>query len=109
MKKRFPEMKTVTFDNDILLLHHKELEKILDIKIYFCHAHSPWEKPLVENRNKILRQFIPKGSDISKYSKRYIHNLEKYMNRRIMKCLDFLMPFEVLDKSRQRKKRRDAP
>ncbi len=109
MKKRFPEMKTVTFDNDILLLHHKKLEKLLNIKIYFCHAHSPWEKPLVENRNKILRQFIPKGSDISKYSKRYIHNLEKYMNRRIMKCLDFLMPSEVLDKSRQRKKRRDAP
>jgi IS30 family transposase len=72
IQKRFPEMKTVTWDNDILLICHQELEKQFGIKIYFCHTHSPWEKPLVENRNKLIRKYIPKGSDISKYSKRFI-------------------------------------
>jgi len=106
MKKRFPEMKTITFDNDILLLHHKKLEQKLGIKIYFCHPHSPWEKPLIENRNKILRQFIPKGSDISQCSQRYIAQLEAYLNRRIMKCLRYLTPDEVIEQYRKRKKRR---
>lgn len=105
MKRRFPEMKTITFDNDILLLHHKTLEEKLNIKIYFCHPHSPWEKPLIENRNKILRQFIPKSSDISRFSRRYITNLEGYMNRRIMKCLGYAMPKEVIVRFRKRKNR----
>ena len=54
MKKRYPEMQTITFDNDILFLEHKRLEKILGIKIYFCHPHAPYEKPSVENLNKDL-------------------------------------------------------
>lgn len=106
IKKRFPEMQTITFDNDILLLHHRELEKKLGIRIYFCHPHSPWEKPLVENRNKILRQFIPKGSNISHCSRRYVAQLEAFLNRRIMKCLGYLMPKEVIEQYRKRKKRR---
>ncbi len=106
MKQRFPEMKSVTFDNDILLLHHKELEQKLHIKIYFCHPHSPWEKPLIENRNKILRQFIPKSSDISRCSRGYIEKLEAYLNRRIMKCLWYQTPEEVIAHYRKRKKRR---
>ncbi len=65
IKKSFPELKTLILDNDILFIHHKRLEKKFNIKIYFCHKHSPWEKPLVENRNKIIRKYIPKSSDIS--------------------------------------------
>jgi IS30 family transposase len=106
MKKRFPEMQSITFDNDILLLHHKELEQKLGIRIYFCHPHSPWEKPLIENRNKILRQFIPKSSDISRCSRSYITKLEAYLNRRIMKCLRYQTPDEAIAQYRKRKKRR---
>lgn len=80
MKKRYPEMKTVTWDNDILLICHQELEKKFNIKIYFCHNHSPWEKPLVENRNKLIRKYIPKGSNISKYSRDSYRNLKKNYN-----------------------------
>ena len=105
MKKRFPEMKTVTWDNDILLICHKELEKKFKIKIYFCHIHSPWEKPLVENRNKLIRKYIPKGSDISKYSKRFIQKLEAKLQRRIMECLNYRTPWEVLGLHRKRKKK----
>lgn len=106
MKKRFPEMKTVTWDNDILLICHQELEKQFNIKIYFCHTHSPWEKPLVENRNKLIRKYIPKGSDISKYSKKFIQKLEEKLQRRIMECLDYRTPQEMLKRYRKRKKKR---
>lgn len=105
MKKRYPEMKTVTWDNDILLICHKELEKKFNIKIYFCHNHSPWEKPLVENRNKLIRKYIPKGSDISKYSREFIEKLEAKLQRRIMECLHCRTPREVLDRHRKRKKK----
>ena len=105
MKKRFPEMKTVTWDNDILLICHQEIEKQFGIKIYFCHTHSPWEKPLVENRNKLIRKYIPKGSDISKYSKRFIQKLEKKLQGRIMECLDHRTPVEALLQHRKRKRK----
>jgi IS30 family transposase len=105
MKKRFPEMKTVTWDNDILLICHQELEKQFNIKIYFCHSHSPWEKPLVENRNKLIRKYIPKGSDISRYSRHFIQRLEEKLQRRIMECLDCRTPKEKLEQHRKRKKK----
>ena len=44
IKARFPEIRTATTDNDLLLRHHKRLEKLLGIKIYFCHPYRSWEK-----------------------------------------------------------------
>lgn len=105
MKRRFPEMKTVTWDNDILLICHEEIEKRFNIRIYFCHSHSPWEKPLVENRNKLIRRYIPKGSDIARYSKRFIQKLEEKLQRRIMECLDYRTPKEMLEKHRKQRRK----
>lgn len=64
MQCRYPEMQTITFDNDILFLEHQQLERRLGVKIYFCFPHSPWQKPSIENLNKTLRRYIPKSSDI---------------------------------------------
>lgn len=105
MKKRFPEMKTVTWDNDILLICHKDLERKFNIKIYFCHSYKFWEKGGVENRNKIIRMYIPKGSDISRYTRYYIQKLEEKLQRRIMKCLNYRTPKEMLEFHRRRKKK----
>jgi len=105
IKKRFPEMKTMTLDNDILFIHHKELERKFHIKIYFCHKHSPWKKPQVENWNKSIRRYIPKGSDISQYTRYFIQKLEEKLQRRIMKCLNYKLPKEVLEEHRTRKKK----
>ena len=105
IRKRFPELKTVTLDNDILFIHHKKLEKKFNIKIYFCHKHSPWEKPLVENRNKLIRRYIPKGSDISQYTQYFIQKLEEKLQRRIMKCLNYKLPKEILEEHRKRKRK----
>ncbi len=108
IKKRFPEMGTVTTDNDILLQKHKELEKLLGIRIFFCHPYHAWEKGTVENTNKYIRRDIAKGSSITSYSSRFIHNLERKLNRRILKCLDYRTPQELLTEIRKRKKRRSA-
>jgi len=105
IKKRFPEMETITSDNDILLQQHKELEKEIKVKIYFCHPYSSWEKGTVENVNMHIRKSIPKGSDISKYSKPFIRKVEAKINRRMLECLDFLTPDEALEKHRKTKKR----
>ena len=108
IKGRYPEWKSMTTDNDILFQHHKELERKLGIKIYFCFPGHMWEKPSVENVNGYIRKYIPKGSDISRYSKRFIRKLEERLNRRIMKVLSFKRPQEMLDAYRKRKKRRSA-
>ena len=104
IKGRFPELKTITTDNDILLKFHKELERLLSVKIYFCHPYHSWEKGTVENANKYVRRDIPKGSNISRYSKRLVHAIEIKLQRRIMKCLNYRTPQEVLDKHRKHKK-----
>jgi transposase, IS30 family len=108
IKKRFPELKTITTDNDILFQHHKRLEKLLDIKIYFCNPYHSWEKGTIENTNKYIRKDIPKGSDISRYSKRFIRLLEEKLNRRYMEVTDHETPAEALTRLRKQKKRRDA-
>lgn len=108
IQKRYPEWRTMTADNDILFQHHETLEKKLNITIYFCQAYHSWEKGTVENTNKRIRKDIPKSSDISRYSKRFIRALEAKLNRRIMRCLKYRTPDEMLERYRKRKKRRGA-
>jgi transposase, IS30 family len=103
IKKRFPEMKTATTDNDLLLQHHQRLEKLLGIKIYFCHPYHSWEKGSIEHVNGVIRDDIPKGSDISKYSKRFIRKIEEKINRKPMDVLDSFTPDEMFAKYRARK------
>ena len=105
IKKRFPEMKSLTIDNDILFRMHKTLEKILGVPVYFCNPYHSWEKGSVENVNKHIRKFIPKGSDISRYDKEYISSVEDKCNERFMKCLKYFTPYEKLEKYRLRDKK----
>lgn len=105
IKKRFPELKTVTTDNDLLFAWHPQLEKLLHIKIYFCHPYHSWEKGTIENTNGVIRKSIPKGSDIPKYSKQFIKKLETKLNRRPMEVIGFRTPKEMLDAHRKRTKK----
>lgn len=104
IKDRFPELKSISTDNDLLLQKHKELEKLLNVKIYFCHPYHSWEKGSIENTNKYIRKDIPKSSDISRYSKRFIQKLEDKLNRRYMKVLRYKTPQEMLNEHRKNKK-----
>jgi transposase, IS30 family len=96
IQKRYPYMKSVTLDNDILFRKHKELSGLLNVPLYFCHPYHSWEKGTVENANKYIRRDIPKGKDLSKYSDEQIRSLEEKLNRRSMKCLNYKTPYEVL-------------
>lgn len=108
IEQRFPELKTITTDNDLLFQHFKELEILIDVKIYFCHPYHSWEKGTVENINRYIRRDIPKSSDISRYPKKCIRQIENKLQRRIIELLDHRTPLEVLTDSRKRKKRRSA-
>ena len=106
--ERFPEMKSVSTDNDILLQKHTELKKLLGVKIYFCHPYHSWEKGSNENTNGHIRKYIPKGADISFYSPSFIKKVEEKLNGRYLKCLQYRTPDEALERHRKRKKRRGA-
>lgn len=104
IKQRFPEMKSLTLDNDILFKMHKTLAELLKVKIYFCHPYHSWEKGGVENLNGFIRRYIPKGSDLSRYNKKEIKLIEERCNARFLKCLNYFTPAEMLARYRQNKK-----
>jgi IS30 family transposase len=103
IKQRFPEWTSLTTDNDLLFQHHALLERVLGIKIYFCFPGHAWEKGTVENVNKWLRRYVPKGSNLSRYSKRFFKKLEQKLNRRILGVLNHRTPAECLTAYRKRK------
>lgn len=105
IKERFSEMRTVTTDNDILFQKHEELEQLLNVRIYFCHPYHSWEKGTVENTNKYICRDIPKSSGISSFSRSFIEKLEEKLNRRIMACLKYRTPSEVLKEARRGRKK----
>jgi IS30 family transposase len=72
IKKRFPELTSITTDNDILWQFHKALEKALGVPFYFCDPYASWQKGGIENYNGEARVHIKKGSDISGYNEAYI-------------------------------------
>jgi transposase, IS30 family len=105
IKKRFPMMKTLTLDNDILFKMHKALEKLLEVNLYFCHPYHSWEKGSVENVNRYIRNYIPKGSNLSRYDKDFILSVEQKCNQRFMQCLKFKTPEEKLEEYYKRIKK----
>ncbi len=109
IQQRFPEMRTITTDNDILFAHHEELARLLRIIIYFCRPYHSWEKGTVEHANGVIRNDVSKGSDISQYTKRYLRKIEDKLNRRPMKCLRYRTPEEVLARYRVSMQKQKTP
>ena len=109
VKQRYKEWHTGTTDNDLLFARHRELERELAIKIFFCHPYHSWEKGTVENTNGEIREYFPKGSNVSGYAPSFFKDIEKKLNSRFMKCLHFQTPDEALTVCRiQKMKREDS-
>ncbi len=106
IKRQFPELTSITTDNDILWLYHKRLEAILGVPFYFCHSYSSWEKGSVENYNGEARKYIRKGSDISQYSEAYMQMVETKLNSRWMEVLSYKTPGESLDEYRTKARKK---
>ena len=85
------------------LQKHEEMSQILGVPVYFCHPYHSWEKGGVENTNKLIRRYVPKGTDISKMSEAYILMIETKLNTRPRKCLRFKTPGEVMQENNQLK------
>ena len=75
---------------------HKEMSEIIDAPVYFCNPYHAWEKGGVENTNRLITQYIPKKSDISKISVKYIRKVEFKLQNRPRKCLRYKTPMEVM-------------
>jgi len=90
--------KSLTLDNDISFQKHPELSEILNTTIYFCHPQSPHEKGTIENRNKAIRRYVKKKSDLSKYNDEYFKMVETKLRNRFMKCLNYRTPEEAFQK-----------
>jgi IS30 family transposase len=95
--KRF-NPKTITADNGLENAYHEEISHVLGTDFYFCHPYSSWEKGSIENRIGVIRRYIPKGVDIANYSHRQIRLLEKKLNNKRMKCLNWLTPAQAMQK-----------
>ena len=99
--KNFREIfKTITCDNGCENLNFEEMERsvltnIPRTHVYYAHPYSAWERGANECANKLIRRFIPKGSDISKFPKKFISYVQKWMNSYPRKKLDWLSPFEA--------------
>jgi len=104
IKRQFPELTSITTDNDILWRYHKKLEAALGVPFYFCDPYSSWQKGSVENYNGQARKYIRKGSDISQYGEVYIQMVETKLNARYMEVLGYKTPKEALDVYRDSKR-----
>ena len=95
--KRYPEhlRLSLTYDQGREMADHKALSKAVNIKVYFAHKASPWERGTNENTNGLLRQFFPKGTDFNKVSLKELRYAERLMNGRPRKTLGWLTPEEA--------------
>ena len=83
---------SITTDNGTEFAEHKYIAKMLHTKVFFAHPYSSWEKGLIENTNKLIRQYIPKNTDFHTLSDDFILSVQTELNLRPRKLLDFSTP-----------------
>jgi len=87
--------KSLTLDNGGENANHAKISTALKIDIYFCHSYCSWEKGAIENRNRFIRRFVKKGTDLSKLPEWRLQEIVELHNNTPLKCLDFRTPKEV--------------
>lgn len=96
-KAHKPIVRSITADNGSENTNHQAIGNELNTDFFFCHPYHSWEKGTVENTNKRIRRYIPKGSSIQKITAVQIQWIENKLNNRPMKCLNFQTPNEVME------------
>ena len=95
--RRLPAEKrhSLTLDNGREFARPIELERKLDLPIYFAHPYHSWERGTNENTNGLLRQYLPKSTDLAQVPPEQLRSIVHALKHRPRKCLDFQSPFEV--------------
>jgi len=96
--KRLPAAlrKSMTYDRGSEMACHPELARRLKIDIWFCDPHAPWQRGSNENTNGLLRQFMPKGTDLGDVSQTWLNDIAALMNNRPRKTLGWRTPAEAM-------------
>jgi IS30 family transposase len=89
--------RSLTWDQGKELSDHKTVAKATDLTVYFCDPHSPWQRPVNENTNGLLRQYFPKGTDLSIHSRADLGWVAQQFNDRPRKRLGYARPSELIN------------
>ena len=98
--RRLPQQlwKSLTWDQGMEMRNHTEIRIATGLDIYFCDPGKPWQRGSNENTNGLLRQYFPRGTDLSQHGPDYLDFVADQMNRRPRKTLGWLEPAQALDR-----------
>src|SRR6202522_3126813 len=88
--------RSLTWDRGLEMAKHKDFTIATDVQVYFCDPQSPWQRGSNENTNGLLRQYFPRGTDLSGYSQAQLDHVSLRLNQRPRKTLGFETPASKL-------------
>jgi len=99
--RRLPQelYKSLTWDRGKEMADHKRFTLATDVQVYFCDPQSPWQRGSNENTNGLLRQYLPKGIDVSIYSQAKLNAMARQLNQRPRKTLGYQTPAEMFSQT----------